>query len=319
MSSRRSEPGRLVTQAPARRGADRRARRGRPCGAEPRRDARQVPRPCRTLPDRRRHRLRRDVLAVPPRGWRDQRRRLPPRAADSRIGRPRGRARGLPRGVADLADRTGIRGAALPLHRRRSAQLPSRRVLRRHVGLHDDGCEPRHRLRRDLEVARDVAPVHPVDRRHRHRRPRNRGPSAAPGWWTPAARVGAAGPRDRPALGADPRDRSPAVGALRRAHRDAHPASREPRLARHRRAHEPVRGGRARVRDDADGRLLDAARLRRVLRSGLAVDPRPVHAPRRRELPPHVPRLRPAAARAGSSARRSSGCTSGSSPSPRSR
>ena len=178
---------------------------GRRCRAEPRRDAGSSTWACGTLPDGGRHRVRRDVLAVPRRGWRDQRRRLPPRAADSGIGRPRGRERGLPRRVADLADRAGLRRAPLPLHRRRPAQLPARRVLRRHVRLHDDGCQRRHRLRRDIEVARDVAPVHPVDRRHRHRRPCNRCSSEAESWGTPAARVGAAGTGDRPALGADPR------------------------------------------------------------------------------------------------------------------
>ena len=93
-------------------------------------------------------------------------------------------------------------------------------------GFTTTGASRRHRLRRDLEVARHVAPVHAVDRRHRDRRPRDRGPAAPPGRRTPAARVRAARPRDRPALGADPRDGAPAVGALRRAHRDAHPASR---------------------------------------------------------------------------------------------
>ena len=45
-------------------------------------------------------------------------------------------------------------------------------------------------------------------------------------------------------------------------------------VSRHRRADDPVPGSRARVRDDADGRLLDAADVGRGLLSSGTVDPR---------------------------------------------
>ena len=67
------------------------------------------------------------------------------------------------------------------------------------------------------------------------------------------------------------------------------------RLARNRRRDDAVRGARARVLHDADGRLLDEGGLDRGLLAGGSVDHRALHAPRGRELRAPVPRSRPAA------------------------
>ena len=89
-------------------------------------------------------------------------------------------------------------------------------------------------------------------------------------------------------------------------------ASRVARVARHRRRDDAVRGARARVHDDADGRLLDAGGLDRRLLRRDAVDHRALHVHRGRELRAALPRSRQGASSAASPATRSSGCTSSS-------
>ena len=86
-------------------------------------------------------------------------------------------------------------------------------------GCDDDRRERRHRLRRPLEVALDVAPVHAVARRDGDHHPRRRDPAAAARRRPTDAGDRAARPGDRRALRAHPRDRAAALGPLHRADR----------------------------------------------------------------------------------------------------
>ena len=78
----------------------------------------------------------------------------------------------------------------------------------------------------------------------------------------------------------------------------------------YRRPHDAVRGARPRLRDDADRRLLDPARLGGGVLGGVAVDPRALHGDRRGELRAHVPRHSSGGGRGCSLVTRSSGSTS---------
>ena len=209
--------------------------------------------------------------------------------------------------VTLLGDR-GLRLAPVPVRRRRPARPPDRRVSRGNVGDDDHRRERGDRLRRAVAIALDVAPVHPVARRDGDHRPRDRGAAAPPGRRASADGVRAPGPRGRPASRADPANGAAAVGPLRRAHRRCSPlALAALGWTRHRRADDGVRSSRARVLDDAHGRVLDAAGLDPVVLRRRAVDHRPVHAHRGRELRAPLPRLRPSAVRGCSLATRSSG------------
>ena len=67
--------------------------------------------------------------------------------------------------------------------------------------------------RRSTGVARDLAPVHAVARRHGDHRARDRGAPAPAGRWPPAHRVRAPGPGDRGAERAHPLDSAAARGS----------------------------------------------------------------------------------------------------------
>ena len=181
----------------------------------------------------------------------------------------------------------------------------AQRVLRIGLGVHGDRRDRGQRLRRALALARHVAAVHAVARRHGDRRARGRDPPAAARRRPPAAPVGASGAdRARAADRVDPRGRASALDPLRRVDRDLDRPPERVRLARARRPHGSLRRDRACVHDGLARRLLDPGKLDRRVRPTRAVDDRALRRHRRRQLPTPLSCLRAASAARRHSRRR---------------
>ena len=221
-------------------------------------------------------------MAVPRRRGGDRGIRVCARADYERTRADR-RARGVPRGVADLGPRRRLRCAALRA-RRASARTPRRRPVRVDVGVLHHGIERRGTHRRADPVDGHVAAVHGVDRRRRDHRDVHRR-AATPAGRRPPGAVQDGGARAAAAAGGHhPGDRQ----ALRRALcRPDGARDRGPRRAgvdERRSADGSVQRGGARIRDDCDRRVLARAAIDRAVRGGHAMDDRGVHAGRRNEL-----------------------------------
>ena len=205
-------------------------------------------------------------------------------------------ARGIPRRLPDLARRGRLRGAALPPLGRAATRPPARRLLRGDVGLHDDGRQRAHGRRGALALAPALAAAHRGSAGSGSscsRSPCSRGCGSAGGSCS-SRRCRA---RRSRAQHADPRHRAAALDALRRSHASLMSRSSPASAGRPRRRDDPLRGGRARLRDDPDRRLLTDARSLE-LRGRVPVEIVVFMVAGRGQLRPHLPRDRPAAARA---------------------
>ena len=111
----------------------------------------------------------------------------------------------------------------------------------------------------------DLAPADAVVRRHRDHRAGAGGAAPPPRRRPPAARARDAGPGDRDAEHAHPRNGAARVGALRRPHRHALRDPAGDRGQRGRRGDDAVPGVRALPDDDPDRRLFDEEPLARGL------------------------------------------------------